>query len=163
MSHGLLFGERKWSACVGIQRFVGVLRQESNRPVSWGGLRLGEVFHVADALVVHVFGRVQWLFWTVPRVLAEQGERRGKEEHTAGSQVFPSSQQSGPKPKWKVVVSEHNSARRSSVSETPPPESNYASGLLNSEKINTIYSNVTLQLCFLADTQDEKSASTILL
>lgn len=51
---------------------VRVLRQESNRRVGWSGLRLGEVFHVADALVAHVFSRVQQLFWTPSRVLEKE-------------------------------------------------------------------------------------------
>jgi len=61
--------------CVGIQRLigwvlsVGILRQESNRRVGRSGLSLGGEFHVAGALVAHVFSWVQQLFWIPPRVL----------------------------------------------------------------------------------------------
>lgn len=87
MSHGLLLGElerrlraRGGEARVGVHGLSGwvllvrVLRQERDGRVGWGGLRLGEVFHVADALVAHILSRVQQLFWTPPRVLRKGGE-----------------------------------------------------------------------------------------
>lgn len=71
MSHGLLLRECEWSSrprggegCVGVHGLVGgmlrvgVLRQESNRRVGLSGLRLREVFFVADTLVAHVFSWV---------------------------------------------------------------------------------------------------------
>lgn len=71
MSHGLLLGEREGSARpgggearVGVHGLVGrllrvwVLRQETDRRVGWSGLRLREVFHVANALVAHIFSWV---------------------------------------------------------------------------------------------------------
>lgn len=101
MLHGLLLREREWSsrasgreARVGVHGLggwvlcVGVLGQESDRRIGWSGLRLREVFHVADALVAHVFSRVQQLFWVPPRVLHGEDKRRKKEDNTAGSQGF---------------------------------------------------------------------------
>lgn len=85
VSHGLLLGECERcsgagcrQACVGVGGLarrlllVGVLRQESSGRVGRSGLRLGEVIYVADALVAHVFSRVQQLFWMTPRVLGEE-------------------------------------------------------------------------------------------
>ncbi len=93
MSHGLLLGEREWSSgagggearvgvhgLIGWVLLVGLLRQESNRRlgIGWSRLGLGEVFHVADALVAHVFSWIQQLFWTLPRVLRGGNKRREK-------------------------------------------------------------------------------------
>lgn len=82
-------GERWWRArggeagvgvrgLVGRLLLIGVLRQESNGRIGRSGLRLGEVFHVAGALVAHVFGWVQQFFWTPPRVLPGRDKRRRK-------------------------------------------------------------------------------------
>lgn len=81
-SHRLLLGESEWGsravggeARVGVHGLVGgvlsvgVVRQESNRGVSGSRLRLGELFHVADTLVAHIFSWVQRLFWMPPGVL----------------------------------------------------------------------------------------------
>lgn len=100
MSHGLLLGERERSsragggeARVGVHGLagwvlrVGVLRQEGNRRIGWSGLRLGEVIHVADALVAHVFSWVQQLFWTPPRVLRGEDKRRRKKIILQGHRV----------------------------------------------------------------------------
>lgn len=124
MSHRLLLGEREWSsrprggeARVGVHGLVrrmlrvGVLRQESNRRVGLSGLRLGEVFHVADALVAHVFSWVQQLFWMPPRVL--RGEDKRKEESTAGSQGFLCLRKEGwlnPKEKCHLISASQSTA-----------------------------------------------------
>lgn len=80
-------GERCWRAwggeagvgvrgLVGWWLLIGVLRQESNRRIGRSGLRLGEVFHVAGALVAHIFSWVQQFFWAPPRVLPGRDKRR---------------------------------------------------------------------------------------
>lgn len=96
MLDGLLLGERERcsragsrEARVGVHRLigrallVGVLRQESNGRISWSRLRLREIFHVVDALVVHIFSWVQ-LFWKPPRVLWGEDKRRRKIMIVAG-------------------------------------------------------------------------------
>lgn len=100
MSHGLLLREREWSSrarggearvgvhgLIGWVLLVGLLRQESNRRIGWSGLRLGEVIHVADTLVAHVFSWVQQLFWTPPRVLQGGDKRRRKKIILQGHRV----------------------------------------------------------------------------
>lgn len=80
--HRLLLGEgvrgpraRGLEARVGVHGLIrwglliGVLWQEGDGRVGRSGLGLGEVFHVADTLVAHVFGRVQHPLWTPPGVL----------------------------------------------------------------------------------------------
>lgn len=130
MSHGLLLGESEGSpragggeARVGVHWLsgrllrVGVLRQESNRRVSWGGLRLRKVFHVADALVAHVFSRVQQLLWTPPRVLRGEDRRRREKMTLQGHRVFFFSQEGWLYPQLSVITSLHYSAQQNSGSE----------------------------------------------
>lgn len=80
-------------ARVGVHGLVGgvlsvrVLRQESNR-VSRSRLRLGELLHVADTLVAHIFSWVQRLFWMPPRVLCGDGK---KKKILQGHKVFDES------------------------------------------------------------------------
>lgn len=89
VSHRLLLGESEWGsravggeARVGVRGLVGgglsvgVVRQEGNGRVGGSRLRLGELVHVADTLVAHVFSWVQRLFWMPPGVLHGGEERR---------------------------------------------------------------------------------------
>lgn len=118
MSHGLLLGERERDSRVGgreagvgvrglVGRLlrVGVLGQESNWRVGRSGLRLGEVFHVADALVAHVFGWVQQLFWKPPRVLRGEDRKRRKRRQYCRVTGFSHLEEGWLKLKWSVITS----------------------------------------------------------
>lgn len=138
VSNGLLLGEGERSSRAGEARVgvhglvgrllrVGVLRQERDGRVGWSGLGLGKVFRVADALVTHVFSRVQQLFWTPATVLWGDDKRRERRQYCRVT-GFSLSQEGWLNPKWSVITSVHHSAEQSSASE---PQRALLSGLLS--------------------------------